>query len=246
MPDDESEDVETGKLLAASDLSRESRVRESLKRRLVESARGRSRFRPAPPLLWAAGLAGVLVVLYAAMPVSATLRTFFSRWFVGPRTEVGSFVPERIATAEARPRTWVVQTTIGNFSGDVPVGAAADLRFHDGLDGARSAMPGLYAPRWVPAGYAFESAVLTPLGGAIFVYLHGGTELVVYQTPSRVRHVVAAEARRVRVAGTPAAWVDGGYGLVWEKDGMSFNVGGRTLVLEDALRLAESLRKEAL
>jgi hypothetical protein len=52
--------------------------------------------------------------------------------------------------------------------------------------------------------------------------------------------------RRVRVAGAEAAWVDGGYGLVWEKGGVSFNVGGRKLVLSDAVRIAESLRKEAL
>jgi len=254
MDDETRQDRETSRRLAASDLSGESGVRESLKARLLRAARRGAepearRLSPAVrgTFALAAGLAAALVILQLSVPAfSASLRTFFSRWLLGRGTEVRNFVPERVAEAEARPRTWVVQTSVGNFSGDVPAGASPDLRFFKSLDEARKAVAGLYAPARVPAGFRLDTAILTPLGGALFIYESRTRELVVYQTPTRLRHTVASDVRKAEVMGVPALWIEDGYGLVWEKDGVSFNVGGRGLGLDAALKVARSLSKEAL
>ena len=47
----------------------------------------------------------------------------------------------------------------------------------------------------------------------------------------------------VKLNDESAGWIDN-YGLIWERDGISYFVGGNELDLEDAKRIAESIQKD--
>ena len=116
----------------------------------------------------------------------------------------------------------------------------------------------LQAPADLPEGYALREVKLAPVGGTSWAFLfYGGPghDIVVVQMsvgpqPSDEPNVVIGGKNvvgtngmleEVDFDGRPAAWVDG-HSLSWEADGINYTVGGLDLDLEQALRIARSLR----
>jgi len=122
-------------------------------------------------------------------------------------------------------------------------------------------------PRYLPEGYVLREIKLAPIwsgpGALLFpsapnVYLfygEPGSDIVVVQKPvgpqpgnspdTEVGTVVGLMTSRaleeVDLDGRKAAWADGRL-LMWEADGISYLVGGPKLSLDEALRIAQSLK----
>ena len=138
----------------------------------------------------------------------------------------------------------MLKTSIGNFGGQVPDGRDAGLRHCATMDQARGMVPGLRRPAYLPEGYRFYKARITPTDDAFLFFFGPEEDIILYQArvtgQERVGTSSSSPVESVTLKGRPAAWVPG-HGLIWEADGVSCTLGGRSLSLDQAVRIAESL-----
>jgi len=153
---------------------------------------------------------------------------------------------------------WIVETDVGNFGANVLPGEDNEVRSVAAL-GEAEALAGArpLAPAELPAGYTLREIRVAPgRSRTFFQFYEGpGPDIVIVQTNAGVAlSDPAAEASAVAVSlvtdgpleevtfdGRPAAWVDG-HLLMWEADGLTFQIGGLGLDLPAAMDIARSLR----
>ena len=169
---------------------------------------------------------------------------------------------------EQRGGFWVIRTAIGSFTSPAELsGRDASLRHFDSFAGLQKALPfELHQPRYIPAGYGFREAMLTPLyrvfliydgpeGNIILLQMPVGVQPMAGSTPAPgrgprtptepplfavVEMLTDAPIESVELSGQQAAWV-GNRNLMWEADGVNFILGGTNLSLDEVTRIAESL-----
>ncbi len=215
----------------------------------------------------------VLVVVILAWPGALTvaaqgIKDFVQTLVVGQNTSIHRVNSDQAAptttrmpppatpVVEQRDDLWIVRTAIGNFAGNVLPGRNATVRRIRTLDEARAvASFNLLQPRYLPAGYTFREAMVTPLDWVLLFYDGPNGDIVLAQMPVGERpggdaeHTTFAKTgtltdkpiESVTLNGQPAGWVEGNQ-LMWEANGISFIVGGSMLSLDEATRVAESLK----
>lgn len=162
-------------------------------------------------------------------------------------SELNAILDERARQLEAG-ETWSIETAVSTLGGDVPPGRDPVLLTYCSLSRAEAAAALPFAkPLHLPAGFRFEQAVLTPDDGVVLGYWAPGRQITLYQRPVRPGATTMAMATgpgstldEVTVNDAPAAWLNG-HKLVWEADGVSYDLEGDGLTLEEALTIARSL-----
>lgn len=164
----------------------------------------------------------------------------------------------------------MITTAIGSFTSPASIPGRPDaLVYHRDLVEAQAYAPHpLRALPDLPEGYALTEALTTPLYRTVLLYRGPQGDIILLQMPvgNQLERETEAPARSVTlspgtarsmttivemltdqpilesaVKGTPAVWV-GGRSLMWEEDGVNYVLGGTDLSLDEATRLAESLR----
>jgi hypothetical protein len=147
---------------------------------------------------------------------------------------------------------WEVRTAIGDFRGHVAPGQKAAVYRFATLNQTRAAVDYVvHAPAYLPSGYCFREGVVTPARAIYFVYTGPHDEIVMAQvtlpTTGGTSPLAALAAltdkpvTRVAVGHLPGNWIDG-HGLIWESEDATLLVGGPSLSLDEATRIAISLR----
>lgn len=209
-------------------------------------------------------LVSLILLLVASLTVAFVppLRTAvleaIEKIVVGPNTVAMQVnKPEDSDPGELPPDMWIIRTEIGNFGGNVPLGLDPIVRTVDNFEEAQALTDfHLLAPADLPEGYAFREAKLAPLGGTfwtILFYSGPGNEIIIAQLPGgpqpsddpnvavSVKSGVVTDGtlEAVEFDGHAAAWIDG-HNLLWESDGISYEVGGLDLNLQRAIEIARS------
>ncbi len=279
--------LDLARTLAATDFSAESRVRQALRRRLLNRIDAREWWqlrkeytmrtffwKRHPAVTLAAVVLAAILVVTLAWPGTLTavaegIENFVQSLSLGPHTTVHQVSPDQAAarpqkpapaTPEVKQRSdgWTIRTAIGNFGGNVLPDHDATVHRFSTFDMAQAATPfSLRQPGYLPAGYVFREAMVAP-GGSTFLFYNGPEgDIILVQWPVYDRvdklsddQVVTTvfmigtltdkPIEEVMLNGQPAGWVEGS-GLMWEADGVSFTLGGASLSLDEALRIAESL-----
>ena len=271
--------------LVATDWSGESRVRQSLRRRLlsqfdVREGRKDATMKAHPPyrlrrrLLIGVGsalaLLLVMMFLYPGGPMvfAQGVRDFVQSVVLGQYTTIHQVNPNQASPTttrmpppvtpivEQRGDLWIIRTAIGNFAGNVLPGRDATVRRFSTFDEAQAVVPfSLRRPSYLPTGYALREAMVTPLDWAFLFYDGPNGDIILAQMPVGERpggdaqHTTFAKTgtltdkpiESVTLNGQPAGWVEG-HSLDWEANGVSYEVGGPKLSLDEAIRIAESLK----
>ena len=179
---------------------------------------------------------------------------------VGPNTVAWQMDPQADIDPEpVPPDVWIIRTEIGNYGGNAPPGVEPDIHTVDTFEEAQGLTEfHLRQPMGLPEGFAFREAKLAPLGGtfwAILFYSGPGDEIIVAQMPGGPQPsddpnvVVAVKSgvvtdgtlEKVDFDGRTAAWIDG-HSLLWESEGISYQVGALDLSLQQVINIARSLR----
>lgn len=275
--------LDMARTLATADWSAESRVRGTLRRRLLDKieARGvgslqkensmRTIFGRQHPVLSLAalGLVALLVIALAwpgaLIAAAQGIGNVVQSLMVGQYTSIHQVAPDQSAPADEPPATpvveqrddlWIVRTATGNYGGNVLPGHEVAVRSVPTLDEAQAGAPfTLRQPEYLPAGYAFREAMLTPSDWVLLFYDGPGGEVVLVQMPIGVisssdSEVVASAVGTLTdspivsatLNGRLAGWVVEENTLMWEADGISYELGGKGLSLDEATRIAESLK----
>ena len=220
-----------------------------------------------------AAVTALLVILVFAWPGALTtaaegFEAFMQRLVLGEYTTVQQ-VPEKATptrhptpaaplVAERQGDAWIIHTAIGSFHspGGLP-GRDNDLQRFTSFVETAGALPfTLYEPGYLPAGYAFREAVVTPLYRTFLFYEGPAGDIVLLQMPvgeqpdddpthnlyAVVEMFTDEPLESVTVGDTPAVWV-GTRGLMWEAEGINFILGGADLSRQEAIRIAESLEQ---
>ena len=162
-------------------------------------------------------------------------------------------------------KRWVIETDLGMDFGATPQGDVPVIRSAQTLSDAQ-VMAGfpLWQPTYLTDGYIFHRALLPPnhtVDRAYLFFTGPGRDIVLILTPvgemmvsggNEMQGTVAVTVtlnviytngslEETTVHGQPAAWVDGKM-LVWEANGMNFVIGGLDLNIDEAIRIAESLK----
>ena len=145
---------------------------------------------------------------------------------------------------------WVVHTSIGTFRGYGHSGGSDLLERYRTLEDTLAAAPyPLREPGYVPTGYGFREGVITPSRATYYLYQGPSEEIVLAQvsyqaTRERAMAVLATMTdrpiTRVAVGEHPGSWIEG-HGLIWETSETTLLVGGPSLDLDEATRIALSL-----
>ncbi len=271
--------------LAATDLSGESQVRATLRRRLLsqfDAREGRkdTTMKSHPyyglrrRLLIAIGSALALLLIFASLyPGGPTV--FAQGVGIGAKMIVlGAYskVQQTEAWVTGKPAPddgWDVTLFRGyGEGGNGPPGTNPTVRSVTDLKEAQKiATFHIRTPGYLPEGYSLREIKLAPIwtgpGALLFpnapnIYLfYGGpsSDIVVVQKPvgpqpggppgtavgQFVGFVTNGTLEEVDLDGRKAAWADGRL-LMWEADGISYLVGGAKLSLDEAIRIAESLK----
>jgi len=215
--------------------------------------------------------AALLVVVVFAWPGALTtaaqgFEAFMQRLVLGEHTTEQQ-VPEK-ATPTRRPTpaaplvaerqgdAWIIHTEIGSFHspGGLP-GRDNNIQEFESFADTAFALPfKLHSPAYLPAGYTFREAVVTPLYRTFLFYEGPAGDIVFLQMPvgeqpdddpmtnlyAVVEMFTDEPLESVHVGETPAVWV-GTRGLMWEAEGTNFILGGAGLGRQEAIRIAESL-----
>jgi len=285
-PNEYRQALDLARALAGADFSDESRMRQAVRRRLLDQARARevesarkehsmSTLLRRHPIV---GLAAAVVVVVlaatliwpgalsaAAQVVGNVVRSLT----IGPNTQVQQINPASVPTTP-RPRPakpevsysgdmWVIRTPIGNFGGNALPGGDRSVRRYGNLaDAQADAAFVVRQPETLPAGYVLREVMVTPADWVFLFYDGPDGDLVLGQIPvgersrSEAGNVGSVTSvmvgtltdqpiESVTLNGRPATWVEG-LGLMWEADGVSYVLGGAGLKLDEATRIAESLR----
>ncbi len=205
-------------------------------------------------------LAAALLTVALVPAAQAAVIDVLKKIVLGPNTIVVQVAPTSNHTPELLPEgMWTIHTDIGTFGGNVAPGVEPIVRSVDSLQAAQ-ALAGypLKAPTEMPAGYALREVKLAPVGTtahALLFYSGPGHDIIIAELPggprpgsdsSQMASVATGagtdgSVEEVDFDGQPAAWIDG-HTLLWEMEGISFEVGGLDLDLPGAMAIARSLR----
>jgi len=163
---------------------------------------------------------------------------------------------------------WLVRTPFGAFGGNVPEGADPTVRYYPSFDLAQESVSSteFKQPEYLPPGYLLNEALVTPSESLLLRYASfTALDIVLVQNPVGTKSAPVtrspqgftsksmtygvststdAPIRAVTLNGRPAAWIEESMGqnsLTWEADGMSYNLGGIGLSLDEAVKIAQSL-----
>lgn len=250
--------------LAETDWSDESRVRASLRRRLLDRPAGSApMWRRYPRLVTAAASVLLLTALFVAHPglraaVVKPVWEFLQRVVVGEHTEAVVVAPPTDAELEAileeRARgledgtRWTMRTAVGTLGGEVPEGRSPVLRTYNSLRIAEAEVHDPFVkPTYLPEAYRFDHLVLTPSDSVVLWYRAPGRWITLVQDrvhPGATTMAMTmggdSSMQEVTIGGATGAWINDGK-LVWEDDGRSYSLEGTELTLADARSIALSL-----
>lgn len=202
--------------------------------------------------------------------VAQGIESFVQSLSLGPHATVHQVSPEWVAAHPRKPPPatpevgrlgdgWIIRTAIGNFGGNVLPDHDATVHRFDTFDEAQTATTfGVRQPGHLLVGYALREAMVAPGNWAFLFYDGPDGEIVLAQVPVYERveeqsdnHVVSTVVgiatltdkpiEEVTLNGRRAGWVEG-TSLTWEADGVSYTLGGANLSLDEAIRIAESLK----
>ena len=214
-----------------------------------------------PAVILAAVVLAAILVIALAWPGTLTaaaqgVYNVIQRIVVGPYTQAVQIDPQTKGEPQPLPADmWLVKTEIGNFGGNVLPGVEPTVRSVTDFKEAQELTSfHLRAPDYLPEGYTLREIKLAA-GHAFLFYGGPGHDIILVQTqvgpqPSDDPHVAVGvfsgimtdgTLEEVELDGRKAAWVDG-HSLTWEADSISYTVGGLDLSLEEALRIAKSLK----
>lgn len=184
---------------------------------------------------------------------------------IAPAAPRGETLPSGRSVEDLGPM-WSVDTPIAAFGGNLPPNQDATVRRFPSVEEAQKlASFTIRLPADLPEGYALRETALAPMKDEVFLFYDGPRgELVIAQrvvgrtegpAVQRSENEVTQDVSELAVQvvtdkpitavtfdGHQAAWVEEDGGLWWEADGLSFAVGGAGLSLDQATRIAASLR----
>jgi len=213
LPTEYHQALNLARMLATTDLSDESQVRQALRRRLLNQIGTREgwqlrkeyvmrtffRQRRTAVILAFAVLAALLVVTLAWPGVltaaAQAIQDFVRILSVGEHTTIYQVDPDSAAsrpqwTPSARPRVelrWTIRTPIGDFSNNAGFGQDSPVHYFNTFDEAQAITPfSLRQPACLPAGYAFLDAMVPPPPDhrAFLFYKGSDGEIVLVQMPA--------------------------------------------------------------
>ncbi len=213
--------------------------------------------RPAP--LAIASICLALVLIQCAAPggipaVERAIRAAIVSYFqVGKGTAVQTVDYSKIPPLPALPEPyWRMNTAGGGVGAPVPEGAPMNGWHFDNYAAARAAAPAFpfLVPAAIPDGYRLFEVVLSPdrhwLVGSYSHASQSGFAFIAHEVSGDGETVAGtgspAEIVHTAVRSAPAAWL-GGRLLVWEQGTVSYALGGDSLTLGEATRIADSLRQ---
>ena len=192
--------------------------------------------------------------------VQAAIVDVINRIVLGQNTFIVQVDPDAIVTPRTVPPDfWKIRTEIGNFAGNAPPGVKPIVRSVNSFNEAQALTEfHLLKPVDLPVGYSLHEVKLAPIGStfwAILLYEGSGHKIVIAQMPGgpQVVHdpsVLSAVVTGVLTEGTveevdflgnPAVWIED-HSLLWENNGISYEVGGLDLDLQQAMGIAQSMR----
>ena len=192
--------------------------------------------------------------------VQAAIVDAYNRIVLGQNTFILQVDPEALVTPRTVPPDfWKIRTEIGNFGGNAPQDVKPIVRSVNSFEEAQVLTDfHLLNPVELPMGYSLREVKLAPIGStfwAILFYEGPGHEIVIAQMPGgpqitddpNVQSVVVTGVltdgtlEEVDFLGNPAAWIEG-HTLLWENNGISYEVGGLDLDIQQAMNIAQSMR----
>ncbi len=192
--------------------------------------------------------------------VQAAIVDVINRIVLGQNTFILQVDPEAdVAPRTVPPDFWKIRTEIGNFAGNAPQGVSPIVLSVNSFEEAQVLTDfHLLNPVDLPVGYSLLEVKLAPIGSTFWVILFyegPGHEIVIAQMPGgpqvvddpNVLSVVVTGVltdgtlEEVDFLGNPAAWIEG-HNLLWENNGISYEVGGLDLDIQQAMSIAQSMR----
>ncbi len=205
-------------------------------------------------------LAAALLTVALVPAAQASIIDVLKKIVLGPNTTLVQVAPTPNDTPKPLPEDmWSIHTDIGTFGGNVAPSVEPMVRSVDSLQAAQALVDyPLKTPAEMPAGYSLREIKLAPVGKtthALLFYSGPGHDIIIAELPggphpgSNASEVVSVgtgaitdgPAEEVDFDGQPAAWING-HTLLWETEGISFEVGGLGLDLPGAMVIARSLR----
>lgn len=157
---------------------------------------------------------------------------------------------------ERRGDSWIIRTAIGTLTSPALLpGRDVSVRHYTDLERVQEAVSfDLRLPGYLPPGYTFREAIVTPLYRAFLLYGGPDGDIILLQMPvgqqpggesdhslyAVVEMLTDQPFESATLDGQQAAWV-GDRCLMWEAHGINFILGGGNLSLEEATRIAQSL-----
>jgi hypothetical protein len=144
-------------------------------------------------------------------------------------------------------KTWIFNTPVGSFEGNIPEGRRPSMVTYETLVEAKHFLPRLFYPAYLPRLYKFQKAVVAP-SEDIFLFFSGpGEDILLCQSANKKNAVASGTTDSalewVKLDGkTDAIWFAGDHKLLWEREDVSYGLGGRTLSKEEAVKIAGSVK----
>jgi hypothetical protein len=206
LPDEYRQTLDLARILATTDFSAESRVRQALRRRLLNQIGTREGWqrrkeyamrtffwRRHPIVILAAVVVVALLVVTLAWPGALTaaaqgIYNVIQRIVVGSNTEAVQVQFEPQIGGESRPtmpsNRWHVHTEIGGFGGNVLSGQDPTVRSVTDFEEAQElASFHLRAPGYLPEGYTLREIKLAPSGSTFLFYGGADHDIIIVQMP---------------------------------------------------------------
>ncbi len=206
----------------------------------------------------------VLCISVAFVPsVQAAIVNAYNWIAYGQNTFILQVDPDAdIPPGAVPPNFWKIPTEIGNFGGNAPEGVKPVVRSVNSFEVAQLLTDfHLLNPVELPMGYSLREVKLAPIGSTgstlwvILFYEGPGHEIVIAQMPGGPQSIDDPDVLSIVVTGvmtdgtleevdflgTPAVWIEG-HSLLWENNGISYEVGGLDLDKQQAMSIAQSLR----
>jgi hypothetical protein len=264
LPLDYHQGREFVRSLSAVDFSVESTVRRDLRQRLLNrilsdhqhSIQEHRMFTIFRQRRWVTGMALAVVVIIAllASPLGTTIAqavvNIVQSWQVGEQTVIHAvdsdfqLVPNQNGEATFLPAEQTAPIPEEDFTPGVrPVNPQIDFTVRE--------------PSYVPEGYTLTALIVSspnevvlqyekPYGYGAFGILQRKVDA---SNPATIGITADILVEDVSINGQPGVWMtaaqpgeDGEHMLVWEVDGVSYQLQGTIHELEEALRIAESLK----
>jgi hypothetical protein len=192
--------------------------------------------------------------------VQAAIVDAYNRIVLGQNTFILQVDPDvDVAPRTVPPDFWKIRTEIGNFAGNAPHGVKPIVQSVNSFEEAQVLTDfHLLNPFELPTGYSLREVKLAPLGSTFWVILFyegAGHEIIIAQMPGGPQFIndptVASSVvtgvltdgtlEEVDFYGKPAVWIEG-HSLLWEYNGISYEVGGLDLDIQQVMNIARSMR----